>query len=347
MTQEERETCYDLNRSIEKAIDELALRVLRKFNELETTEYVFPKEHDLHSMEFVDDKIVHIYYESIKVVESDFNMIEMFSPYDLLRVKLSNGEDIGISEIPVRKIGLFLSCLNSTLDWMIEDAKKPKLKDKRLTFDNKTVLITDPCYIMKSEAYKCKSRKSFMRFEEFAKEKYEEWEKSETMSIPQILDFYKTYDEYKEKEKEFDRENYEEPKLSDWDKCSDGDFSSIGIKNAISNSTIYGDWSCHTFNSDTTEVLGEFCADAGLVAVFDYDEVLAYNPDFENELKKHPHIATLIPGFTGDVYFDLEHTTGVYEEDTQYHKKGEPWEDYSLHVVGKGNINFVTRQTGL
>lgn len=28
-------------------------------------------------------------------------------------------------------------------------------------------------------------------------------------------------------------------------------------------------------------------------------------------------------------------------------KKGEKWEDDSVQVIGKGNINFVGKQTGL
>ena len=69
-------------------------------------------------------------------------------------------------------------------------------------------------------------------------------------------------------------------KNGDWSKCGYGDnMGRLGIKNYICRDTIYGDWSCTTFNSDTKEPIGEFCADAGLVAVFLLDEVLKYNPD--------------------------------------------------------------------
>ena len=35
----------------------------------------------------------------------------------------------------------------------------------------------------------------------------------------------------------------------------------------IARDTIYGDWSCTTFNTDTKEAIGKFCADSGMVAV--------------------------------------------------------------------------------
>lgn len=90
---------------------------------------------------------------------------------------------------------------------------------------------------------------------------------------------------------------------------------------------------------------GEFCADAGLVAVFLLDEVLAYNPDFDWYESK-PWTTTLIRDFDGDIEMKVIHTEGVYDEDTKWYKKGEKWTDDSLSVVGTGNINFETHQTG-
>ena len=54
----------------------------------------------------------------------------------------------------------------------------------------------------------------------------------------------------------------------------------------------------------------------------------------------------LIKDFDGEIDFEIVHTEGVYEDDTEFHRKGEKWEDDSVSVVGKGNINFETRQTG-
>lgn len=118
----------------------------------------------------------------------------------------------------------------------------------------------------------------------------------------------------------------------DWDECWCGDrLSNLGIENFMSRDTIYGDWSCTTYNSDTKEELGEFCADSGLVAVFLLDEVLKYNPDFDL-YKERSWTTTLIKDFDGDVQFEV--TTD-----------NDGWQ--SLSVVGKGNINFETHQTGL
>ncbi len=132
----------------------------------------------------------------------------------------------------------------------------------------------------------------------------------------------------------------------DWSRCNYGDdMERLGIKNYLCRDTIYGDWSCTTFDSDTKESIGEFCADAGMVAVFLLDEVHKYNPDFD-WYESRPWTTTLIKDFDGDVRIDVIHTEGIYENDTKYYKKGDKWEDDSVVVVGVGNINFETRQTG-
>ena len=132
----------------------------------------------------------------------------------------------------------------------------------------------------------------------------------------------------------------------DWKYCNYGGFMEVlGIQNYICRDTLYGDWSCTTFNSDTNEKLGEFCADAGMVAVFLLDEVLAYNPDFDYHINR-PWTTTLIKDFDGEVEFVVKHIEGAYEEDTEWWKKGDKWEDDVVEVVGTGNINFVGLQTG-
>lgn len=131
----------------------------------------------------------------------------------------------------------------------------------------------------------------------------------------------------------------------DWTKCGCGDFmENLGIKNYLCRDTIYGDWSCTTFNLDTKKEIGKFCADAGLVAVFLLDEVLAYNPDFDWYESK-PWTTTLIRDFDGDIEMKVIHIEGIYDEDTEWYEKGEKWTDDFLSVVGTGNINFETHQT--
>ena len=125
------------------------------------------------------------------------------------------------------------------------------------------------------------------------------------------------------------------------------------IPNCISESTIYGDWSCITFElkeplgereiNDITdsdvkpEILGKFCADGGLVGVFLLEEVLKYNPDFDYHITK-PWTTTLIEDFDGNVVYNLS----MYESDDE-----DDIFDESAHIVGTGNVNFVTIQTGL
>lgn len=116
-------------------------------------------------------------------------------------------------------------------------------------------------------------------------------------------------------------------KDDDWGKCGYGDnMEALGIKNYICRNTIYGDWSCTTYNSKTNEEIGQFCADAGMVAVFLLDEVLKYNSDFDYHTER-PWTTTLIKDFDGEVDFEVE--------------------DDEVKVVGKGNIDFVGLQTGL
>lgn len=93
--------------------------------------------------------------------------------------------------------------------------------------------------------------------------------------------------------------------------------------------------------------------DAGLVSVFLLDEVLKYNPEFDYHLN-YKWMVTWIKDFKGTVEFVVKHIEGYYEEDTDYWKKGDYWEDYVLEVVGHGinkvtgkPINFVGKQTGL
>ena len=139
----------------------------------------------------------------------------------------------------------------------------------------------------------------------------------------------------------------------DWYECECGyKMESLGIRHYMTRDTIYGDWSCTTYNSDTGEEIGRFCADAGLVSVFLLDEILKYNPDY-NEHIKNPWAVTLIKNFKGTVQFVVKRTEGVYEDTTKYHKKGDTWTDDSVQVVGHGinkltgePINFVGKQSG-
>lgn len=95
-----------------------------------------------------------------------------------------------------------------------------------------------------------------------------------------------------------------------------------------------GDWSCKTYDAETKKTIGCFCADAGLVAVFNLAEVLKYNPNFDDHITKK-YTTTLVKDFDGDVWFEnVRHHDGV-----------------SVRVVGKGTnietgeaISFFTEE---
>lgn len=70
-------------------------------------------------------------------------------------------------------------------------------------------------------------------------------------------------------------------------------------------------------------VIGKFCADAGMSCVVYKKDADGYNPEFEKEFSNKSHCLTTIKDFEGEIkaYFD---------------------EDDSLHFVGIGNKTFFT-----
>ena len=168
------------------------------------------------------------------------------------------------------------------------------------------------------------------------------------LKLKQIEDFCFNYQKYVDSEPmEFDgdilitdpcyiTECTEEQ--NDWDVCEYGENMSIlGINHSMSRDTLYGDWECTTFNTDTTEELGNFCSDSGMVGVFLLNEVLEYNPEFTEILKEHPELSTVIRNFKGTVQFIIKE----FEDDFGV------W--YELQVTGHGisketgeSINFYT-----
>ena len=205
------------------------------------------------------------------------------------------------------------------------------------------IIITDPCYIIKDADTSDKPK-----WEDFHPYKsiydYPDYNK-ETKESKQFRENAKKLDEADKKWRN------EHP--DDWEMCEYGEnMEMLGINTYMTRDTLYGDWSCTTFDSDTKEPIGEFCADAGLVSVFLLDEVLKYNPNFDYHTDKK-WTTTWIKNFRGTVQFVVVYTDGYYEDETEYHKKGEHWEDYSVEVVGHGvdkvtgkPINFVGKQTG-
>lgn len=104
---------------------------------------------------------------------------------------------------------------------------------------------------------------------------------------------------------------------SDWADCRWGaDMGALGFTSWLSLEE--GADSCRTVrNADTGEILGHFCTDSAVLVLLDFDELLAYNPDFLDH-EKYPDSCTVLRGFDGDVTIE----NGCF--------------------VGRGNINFVT-----
>ena len=172
-------------------------------------------------------------------------------------------------------------------------------------------------------------------------------------STPEELAYKAALDKYYKESRKYD----------DWDKCDFGEnMEVLDIHNYISESTIYGDWSCTTYQIDGVpkrvckqlllqalndnleneeygddellipdegKAIGGFCADTGLVGVFLLDEVLAYNPEWKSWIEEHSWCATIIEDFEGEVEYYIDKV------------------DEEAHIVGTGNINFYTAQTGI
>ena len=198
-----------------------------------------------------------------------------------------------------------------------------------------TVVITDPCYIIKKNPIKYPNEKDFGLPASIISKPFKDYSTPEELAYKAALDKY-----YKESRK-----------YDDWDKCDYGrNMEVLGIHNYITESTIYGDWSCTTYKItedpykainnfiDASKKgedygikcskLGDFCADAGLVSVFNLDEVRKYNPDIDKWIASHDWCVTTIPNFDGEVNYYVD-------------KQG------SAHIVGVGNVSFFTDQTGL
>lgn len=159
---------------------------------------------------------------------------------------------------------------------------------------------------------------------------------------------------------------------NDWDKCDYSErMDRLGFTNYIAESTLYGDWSCTTYSTPREDVenqieelvkldadrwdsfseygedsaqvkiyddkiaeasaglkeIGRFCADAGMVCVLSMSEVIKYNPEFPKWIEESPWCVTVIPDFDGEVEYYVD------KED-------------NAHIIGVGNINFYTTQTG-
>lgn len=283
----------------------------------------------------------------IKDIHIDKNnfRIAFYSLSTKIHLTLEDDIVIGLSNLPISEMYILLRIIEVMEHRVKRYQDETNANIKKIHFENRDIIITDPCYIIKYERTEYSrevqeaSWKNIEKFvrplekerNEFLKSLREKWRETPPASIAEIA-------EAKEKDREYNRKINELKKKYELEIIDDTKYKpeEWGLTNYIVRDTIYGDWSCHTFNSDTKEIIGQFCADSGMVGVFDLEEVLRYNPDFVYYLDKH-HTTTLIKNFTGDVWFEVEtHDSGLGK-----------WKDLSVHVIGRGNINFKTEQTGL
>jgi hypothetical protein len=325
---------------IEKGLEEVSIEILSLLAELNTKCFEF--QHELvYKYEFVDNEIVNIKVLSIEL-DLHYGAFDGSTLEYLLFLNLSNGKRKRLYEIGLSRTLLLYSILQE-LRCAAFSKDKGDVFSKKLHVEGKDIIITDPCYIIKERKRTVEHK--YINYRDYDLIKKNNWKISE-LSAKQVLAAYKKYQQGSKLQKKYDEEYYSQGG-DDWEDCDYGDnMEALGISNYLVTSTLYGDWSCTTFKEDTNEAIGHFCADAGLVGVFILDEVLEYNPKFDYHLNRE-WTTTLIKNFTGDIWFEKHHHEGVYEDTTEWHKKGDTWEEDTIHVVGKGNVNFITKQTGL
>lgn len=185
------------------------------------------------------------------------------------------------------------------------------------------IIITDPCYIIREKLgkpsmsdYPALRGKNSKRFSEYTDKELAAYEKLKNAEL-----------------------EWEKLNPDDWDFCENGEnMGVLGFTTYLTRDTYYGDWSCKTVNKNTNSVIGHFCADAGMVGVFLLSEVLSYNPSFDDH-KTKDWTTTLIKDFDGDIEIILGNFD--YEDEN-----GKIATVYEVRVIGTGNINFYTTQTG-
>lgn len=285
--------------------------------------------------------IKKIKFERLPIIWTDnidFHLRIIYDVFDLKDEKKIVKENWSstIDELP-NEYGI-LSEILEKLNYLISKKSLNESYPKTMTVVNKDIIITDPCYIRKRQEEKEHEYINFnLNGDLFDLVRLNGW-KSEKITMQQLFDAYKKEELYYTLWRLQSDVNNISDSVEDW---SESEY----VKNYLTSNTIYGDWSCTTFDTDTNESIGEFCADGGEVGVFVLDEVLKYNPDFDYHINR-TWTTTLIKNFTGEVSIVKRHNEGVYEDETEWHKKGEKWEEDSIHVIGKGNINFETTQTG-
>lgn len=297
---------------IQDIFNEICDEILNKMNCLNVTKFVLEEP---------------LYYKQISNEQIFITSIEFENKhqyYDnlafFIRLNLSNGTSMPIYELNMLDL-IDLTFLINYLDNSINF--KGKVQPKALHVENKDIIIADPRFVIKN------NEQSFVNDIPQKTDIIENlgWDRN-NLTISQILELNRTENYYLKRISELAEKKYEK---TDWAKSECGTkMFKIGLENCIIKDTILENLHCTVYDSDTNDTIGEFCIESGKLGVFALDEVLKYNPDFKLNADECKATA-LIKNFTGDIFFIEE----------EYENK-----ENTVHVIGKGNFNFITKQTG-
>lgn len=215
---------------------------------------------------------------------------------------------------------------------MVSLHRNENLIDSEKIYFDGDILITDPCYFVKKKRKGNISAPDYKDFGVSNKEFEQYYYKS--IKTEKLEEYEKRYEEWKKLH------------ASDLEKCNGGyDMEALGFHTYLCRDTLYGNWTCSITDNLTGNEIGNFCADSGRIGVFLLDEVRKYNPDFIGCLK-YEDIAGVIQNFRGEIQFVIEEINNIYDEGCRCRKENNKRHDYILHIVGNGNINFITNPIG-
>lgn len=163
------------------------------------------------------------------------------------------------------------------------------------------------------------------------------------------------------------RENSSGDNYNEWDRSEYGERMDLILctSNFICESTIYGDWSCTCWkghealdltsddiekmsgNEKDSVIYGEFTADSGMVIVAYLKDIIMYNPNFSDWAKSHNWCATIIEDFNGTVEYHVAKRKYDEKDAEKYGKAFMERASTYCYLIGYGNKDFITSQTGL
>lgn len=314
---------------IDEGIKQIGLSALKLFAVNNLTEYRPNTELTINKFKSKDsEKAVGICLDIGRIREFNFFTMNIF-------LMFKDGSKKSLDNCNASDLFAFVNILEAFARNRDLPGFKIEIDKKKVIFENEDIIITDPAYFVKKIKNKERDETDFgPDYDDYDLLQNNNWVKNE-LTPEQFYECVKAYHNYKDDYFIYEKKNrfY----IDDTDKTdSFQDMSKLGLEHSITNDTLYGDWCCDVVDDDYNH-LGIFCADSGTVGVYSLKEVLAYNPDFEKNLQDSPHIATVIPNFTGEVKFEMERVNVSEDEEKEEY-------EYILSVVGKGSINFKSYQ---